>query len=105
MKSKTQFAKTFQKFVCEQILPSIRKRRRFELEQQLSQKESQLQEERKYRLGLQESLLNNREPIEATQIIANNKKIVAKYRNKIVCGCGQVKFFKTIMEQMVSCGI
>ena len=69
MKSKTQFAKTFQKFVYEQILPSIRKKGLFELEQQLAQKESQLQEEREYRLGLQESLLNNREPIEATQII------------------------------------
>ena len=76
MKSRTSFAETFQDFVCEQILPSIRKRGRFELEQQLiqnaqqlAQKESQLQEEREYRLGLQESLLRNREPIEATQII------------------------------------
>ena len=31
MKSKTHFAKTFQKFVYEQILPSIRKRGRFQL--------------------------------------------------------------------------
>ena len=37
MKSKTPFAKTFQKFVYEQILPSIRKRGRFQLEQQLEQ--------------------------------------------------------------------
>ena len=37
MKSETPFAKTFQKFVYEQILPSIRKRGRFQLEQQLEQ--------------------------------------------------------------------
>ena len=35
MKSRTSFAETFQDFVYEQILPSIRKRGRFQLEQQL----------------------------------------------------------------------
>ena len=40
MKSKTQFAKTFQKFVYEQILPSIRKRGRFQLEQTIALPES-----------------------------------------------------------------
>jgi len=40
MKSKTHFAKTFQKFVYEQILPSIRKRGRFQLEQTISLPES-----------------------------------------------------------------
>ena len=40
MKSKTQFAKTFQKFVYEQILPSIRKRGRFQLEQTIDLPES-----------------------------------------------------------------
>ncbi len=54
--ARTSFAETFQDFVYEQILPSIRKRGRFELEQKnqaIAQKESQLQEEREYRLGLQ----------------------------------------------------
>ena len=37
MKSKTAFAETFQDFVYEQILPSIRKRGRFELEQKHTQ--------------------------------------------------------------------
>jgi prophage antirepressor-like protein len=44
MKSKTHFAKTFQKFVYEQILPSIRKRGRFQLEQQLAVKDDKIDE-------------------------------------------------------------
>jgi len=44
MKSKTQFAKTFQKFVYEQILPSIRKRGRFQLEQTIALKDDKIDE-------------------------------------------------------------
>jgi len=44
MKSKTHFAKTFQKFVYEQILPSIRKRGRFQLEQTIALKDDKIDE-------------------------------------------------------------
>ena len=44
MKSRTSFAETFQDFVYEQILPSIRKRGRFELEQQLEQKNQAIEQ-------------------------------------------------------------
>lgn len=44
MKSKTPFAKTFQKFVYEQILPSIRKRGRFQLEQTIALKDDKIDE-------------------------------------------------------------
>ena len=40
MKSRTSFAETFQDFVYEQILPSIRKRGRFQLEQTIALPES-----------------------------------------------------------------
>jgi prophage antirepressor-like protein len=42
MKSRTSFAETFQDFVYEQILPSIRKRGRFQLEQQLAVKDDKI---------------------------------------------------------------
>jgi prophage antirepressor-like protein len=44
MKSKTQFSKTFQKFVYEQILPSIRKKGRFQLEQTIALKDDKIDE-------------------------------------------------------------
>ena len=44
MKSETPFAKTFQKFVYEQILPSIRKRGRFQLEQTIALKDDKIDE-------------------------------------------------------------
>jgi prophage antirepressor-like protein len=39
MKSRTSFAETFQDFVYEQILPSIRKKGRFQLEQTIALKD------------------------------------------------------------------
>ena len=44
MKSKTSFAETFQKFVYEQILPSIRKKGRFQLEQTIALKDDKIDE-------------------------------------------------------------
>jgi prophage antirepressor-like protein len=44
MKSKTQFSKTFQKFVYEQILPSIRKKGKFQLEQTIALKDDKIDE-------------------------------------------------------------
>ena len=44
MKSETPFAKTFQKFVYEKILPSIRKRGRFQLEQTIALKDDKIDE-------------------------------------------------------------
>ena len=44
MSSRTSFAEIFQDFVYEQILPSIRKRGRFQLEQQLAVKDDKIDE-------------------------------------------------------------
>jgi prophage antirepressor-like protein len=44
MKSRTSFAETFQDFVYEQILPSIRKRGRFQLEQTIALKDDKIDE-------------------------------------------------------------
>ena len=44
MNSKTSFAETFQDFVYEQILPSIRKRGRFQLEQTIALKDDKIDE-------------------------------------------------------------
>jgi prophage antirepressor-like protein len=44
MKSRTSFAETFQDFVYEQILPSIRKKGRFQLEQTIALKDDKIDE-------------------------------------------------------------
>jgi len=73
MKSKTSFAETFQDFVYEQILPSIRKKGRFQLEQQLQhqaqvieqnqqqleQKDQQLEQKDQLLLRLNEMLIDS----------------------------------------------
>jgi len=73
MKSRTSFAETFQDFVYEQILPSIRKKGRFQLEQQLQhqaqvieqnqqqleQKDQQLEQKDQLLLRLNEMLIDS----------------------------------------------
>jgi len=88
MASKAPMAKEFKAFVCNKVLPSIRKYGQYihtqqlalEFEQklkikdqthkqELEQKDQELAEEREYRLGLEEGLLANTTPIEPLQVI------------------------------------
>ena len=75
MKSRTSFAETFQDFVYEQILPSIRKKGRFQLEQQLqhqaqviNQKDVQLEQQKHLVLRLNEMLIDS-SSLPKTQVV------------------------------------
>ena len=78
MKSKTHFAKTFQKFVYEQILPSIRKRGRFQLEQQL-QHQAQVIEQKDQQLEQNQQQLEQKKLKFLMKIIRNFKTRDARF--------------------------